>query len=123
MSDDLPLLVGLKALLGRGARYVVIQYDGSGDSGGIESIGGYKELTLRDRIDVPTDLRTEIERWADEISGNNFDNEGSYGEIRIDLKTLEVQHEHSDRVMETEDYARKFVFGDPPKKLRRIKKS
>ena len=95
-SNDLPFLVGLINLTKGGPAELVISYAGQGDSGGITSVAirqGPKKVRL------PAPLQDQIEDWAWQLLGDSYPgweiNEGSSGEISINVQTCVVTHEHN----------------------------
>lgn len=94
-SNDLPFLVGLINLSKGGKADLVIRYDGSGDDGSITSIAvrvGKKRLRL------PAAMHEQIDAWTYELLGNSYPgweiDDGSSGEITVDVQTRQVTHEH-----------------------------
>lgn len=115
MSDiNLPILVFLSSLRERGATHVVVEYAGSGDSGGIESTRlGPETLPLSDAE------RATIEDyvWKKCIPHDGWENnEGARGRVSIDLSTLVATLDHTDNYEEQgETQAREVAL---PEELR-----
>lgn len=87
-----------------GTRRVTLRFDGAGDSGSIESVELYdqenNEIPLKDSglEDALYDLGYKV---LDKYH-ISFDNEGEFGEIRIDLETLEIEVERNIRIISHE---------------------
>jgi len=95
-SNDLPFLVGLINLTKGGPAELVISYAGQGDSGGITSVAVRQgKQTVR----LPTTLQDQVEDWAWKLLAGSYPgweiNEGSSGEISVNIQTREVTHEHN----------------------------
>lgn len=88
-----------------GYSYIIITYEGSGDSGAIEEV--YMSNTLDDRADQTPIIGLDkdcIESWAyaeilDNIS-DWYNNDGGYGTIVIDVNDCTYNVENNIRYME-----------------------
>jgi hypothetical protein len=99
----------LPDLLELGAHSVLIEFDGSGDSGAIEYISLYThdEYTLETTIETPTDLQHSIERAAtnylEQTDVNWYDGDGGFGDITITIEdgSMSVRAEINTRYTES----------------------
>jgi hypothetical protein len=88
-----------------GYRYIIITYNGSGDSGAIEEIYLSKTIDdIRDTTPLISSDREPIESWAynailDKIS-DWYNNDGGYGTIVIDVNDCTYTVENNIRYME-----------------------
>jgi hypothetical protein len=97
---------------------VTIQFDGAGDSGGIESItcegatDAIPNIRLNEwatgqngtLVSAETTLPNAIENFAYELLAHTHEgwenDDGAYGEIVIDVVTGTVEHEHNTRLQD-----------------------
>jgi hypothetical protein len=114
-----------------GVTHVIAGYDGSGDSGDLDSVvfcfgnpgsvdpafhgnannGGMSEHQFKQQyvVNVPEAQRLIKEQQLEEFQNKLFYllpggweiNEGSYGEITVDVAARTIRVEHNERVMET----------------------
>lgn len=116
-----------------GATSVKIQYDGSGDSGSVESVSMYNGETALDEkigqsyisyyevqgatnfgggksvdkvVRVTNKFDDALEEFAYDIlsdKGSWGDNDGAYGTITFDVETKTIELDHNIRIMDTEN--------------------
>lgn len=101
-----------------GVTSIEVEYCGSGDEGGVEDITYSTDTGTLATSDYGSDgkslytlpvqyqgLREDIDAWAASIAsdkGGGFDNEGSYGSIRLELPSMRVTIDHNWNVMTSE---------------------
>lgn len=133
----LDTFVGLAVLRATGARELVVHYNGSGDSGGIEEVYAHtgepsatvtaddeieadalEEATFEgyeaagERVPIDEKLKASIEAWAwaHAIPGYGWENnEGGYGTVVVNLESMTVVVRHIDRVEDSLDPATRTV--------------
>jgi hypothetical protein len=100
MANDLPIMVELVVLRGKGGTEVVVTYSGSGDSGGIDEVAAFAK---GEPIAMTQELQQHVETWAWEhaIPRHGWENnEGGHGTVTIDLETFEATIEHHEKYEE-----------------------
>jgi hypothetical protein len=84
----------LRAIKARGNQELVIEYEGSGGSGGIVSVWGNETGVVAKEWE-------ELEKWGygvlEEYVGDYVNNAGGYGTITIDLLTGKVKVKATER--------------------------
>jgi hypothetical protein len=98
-EESMKLLEQLKA---KGIARVVITFDGSGDSGYIEGVHCYDE---NDKEVKAGKLEEALFKLGDAIIERDYDvidfnNEGCFGEIRIDVESGEIEIDVNTRYIE-----------------------
>lgn len=113
-------ITGLKSaipfLAELGIKMIVMEYNGEGDSGDIESFtitGKATAPTTTDALDKALErfspesgarerfCTDKLKDYAFEILPGGFEiNEGSYGQVIVDCENNKVRLEHSERIME-----------------------
>jgi len=87
-KDDLEEAAFVSSLKNMGITELVAEYDGSGDSGSIETV--YGEDDDGNVIHLDTDVESKVEEMLYEVLTDNYDydwynNEGGYGKVTINL--------------------------------------
>ncbi len=88
-KDDLEEAAFVSSLKNMGITELIAEYDGSGDSGSIETVYGKdKEGEI---IYLDTDVESKAEEMLYEVLSNNYEydwynNDGGYGSVTIDLE-------------------------------------
>jgi hypothetical protein len=87
--DELEEAAFVSSLKNMGITELVGEYDGSGDSGSIETI--YCEDKDGSIISIESEVESKIEEMLYEVLSNNYDydwynNEGGYGTVRINIE-------------------------------------
>jgi len=91
----------LERLKEKGIVSVIIAFDGSGDSGGIEGIHCYNENDEEVRAGELEEALFKLgEAIVEDHPGIDFNNEGCFGEIRIDVESGEIEIEVNTRYIE-----------------------
>lgn len=94
----------LKELHKLGVTHVEISYSGSGDDGMLEDIEAFKN---RKKIAMPEEVSEKVEEFAYDALNHHFGgweiNEGSRGNMRIDVATKKVTIDHEHYIMQTEE--------------------
>jgi hypothetical protein len=103
----------------QGAKALIVEYSGSGDSGGVDAVrltraeppdddempsegdGGWQatEFAADAGLAIPEQLQERIETWAYRQLPSGFENnEGGFGRIVLDLRTMTAKRTHYDRL-------------------------
>lgn len=87
-DDELEEAAFVSSLKNMGITELVAEYDGSGDSGSIETI--YCEDEDGNIISVESDVESKVEEMLYEVLSDNYiydwyNNEGGYGRVTINL--------------------------------------
>ena len=88
-KDDLEKVAFIASLKNLGITTLIGEYDGSGDSGSIDSV--YCEDENGSNVTVNSDIESTVENMLYEILSDKYDydwynNDGGYGTVRIDLE-------------------------------------
>lgn len=82
---------------------VVVEYDGSGDSGEVNSVTFYDKKDV-EHDDVPEGLEEAVSDFIyDALPGGWEINSGSFGTATIDCTTMKVHFDHNDRIETSEE--------------------
>lgn len=102
-----------------GATAVIVIYDGSGDSGGVEDVYLQMPDNSANRH-LPRDIRDLAEDLAYKMLENNFigweNNDGAYGSVKVDIAARTAHIDHEERIMTTNAYTADIAL---PKRGRR----
>jgi hypothetical protein len=87
-QDDLEEAAFVSSLKNMGITELVAEYDGSGDSGSIETV--YCEDEDGNIISIESEVESKVEEMLYEVLSNNYsydwyNNDGGYGRVIIDL--------------------------------------
>jgi hypothetical protein len=101
--DELEEAAFVSSLKNMGITELVGEYDGSGDSGSIETI--YCEDEDGNTISIESDVESKVEEMLYEVLSNNYDydwynNEGGYGTVRINIEDKTWKVDGAVRVIE-----------------------
>lgn len=84
-------------------------YSGEGDSGCINHI--YCTDISDKRVDVPQKLLDALENAIYYLLPGGFEiNDGSYGEVTIDIQNKKIKLEHNERVIEVNSSEQNFTY-------------
>jgi hypothetical protein len=88
-NDELEEAAFVSSLKNMGITELVGEYDGSGDSGSIETI--YCEDEDGNIISIESEVESRVEEMLYEVLSTNYDydwynNEGGYGTVRINIE-------------------------------------
>jgi hypothetical protein len=88
-NDDLEEAAFVSSLKNMGITELVAEYDGSGDSGSIETI--YCEDENGNTISIDSDTESKVEEMLYEVLSDKYqydwyNNEGGYGTVRINIE-------------------------------------
>jgi hypothetical protein len=88
-NDELEEAAFVSSLKNMGITELVGEYDGSGDSGSIETI--YCEDEDGSIISIESEVESKVEEMLYEVLSNNYDydwynNDGGYGRVTINLE-------------------------------------
>jgi len=88
-KDDLEEAAFVSSLKNLGITELVAEYDGSGDSGSIETI--YCEDEDGNIISIESEVESKVEEMLYEVLSDNYDydwynNDGGYGTVRINIE-------------------------------------
>lgn len=84
------LLAGWHQIEEHNIKFIWVEYDGAGDSGGIS------EVTVDDEATAPQEWCKELEQVFEQLASENFDNAGSEGRIEIDVAARVIRKKHVD---------------------------
>lgn len=87
-------------LVSAGVEKITIEYNGEGDDGSIGDLVASPVVDISKWEDTLADFAID---FLSEQHGGWEINDGSYGDIVIDLKTGQVTNNHSDRVISTNE--------------------
>lgn len=105
--DQLNVVCPELFLLGCTACYA--SYSGEGDSGCIAHI--YCTDVNDKRVDVPQKLLDALENAIYHLLPSGFEiNDGSYGEVTIDIQNKKIKLEHNERVIEVNSSEQNFTY-------------
>lgn len=102
----------LERLAALNVALVTVDYDGCGDSGQIDDVSGWQSINEPDgegnnEIVLDHQLKADIEEMCYNFLEGSHDgwgnNEGAFGEFRIDVKSGTITLNHHERVEETVD--------------------
>lgn len=100
-----------------GVAHVIVEYDGAGDSGQTEAITAHN--ASREEVSLTVEVAWPLIPWCDPVltlrdavdefawlilnrnHGGFYNNEGGYGELRIDVENGTAVLDHYDRFMDT----------------------
>ncbi len=81
---------------------VVVEYDGSGDSGEVTSVAAYN--TKEEEVDLGRALTDLVSDFVYEYLPGGWEiNEGSFGTCTIDVPNKKAHFEHSQRIESIEE--------------------
>lgn len=88
-NDDLEEAAFVSSLKNMGITELVAEYDGSGDSGSIETI--YCEDENGNTISIESEVESKVEEMLYEVLSDKYqydwyNNEGGYGTVRINIE-------------------------------------
>ena len=83
-----------------GITQVRISYDGCGDSGAVETVTAFQG---EDEVDLPKVMEETLAEAAEKLLPSGWEiNDGSFGELALDVAQRKLTREHNWRVSETE---------------------
>ena len=105
----------MDTLQSEGFSKVIVEYCGSGDDGGTESITGYKGGS---ECSIPNQLQTDCDDLLYEFMekkgfDSGFNGDGSSGELVIDVDERELKLEHNEYYMESTTHIERQSYGTP----------
>jgi len=102
----------------KGVRFLIVNYSGGGDSGAIDDIEYYSDKENDCVVNISTDLDSKVKSaLEDEIYSHLegvddwYNNEGGYGEYKLDLDTLKYEIDNNVYYTKTmSDHADGYFF-------------